>query len=235
MTSDYKLPFPVDLNGLEDMTRRLLEPVPPTPPPASSASGIVTLDAVAAEKGATKTQNQWIEYWNAITDGRYFASAADIYAAGKTGNTTLLASLKKDFKESWIITSTRIEYDLTGATGVGKITHYYGSTIRVPMVKTIIIPAYNNTTVDEVVQGASGLQYLQTLFTTTDTAEQIMQTLETLGGKQRSEIKVYTPDQNARKSVPQRAVRFDLGSGGFHVDGDDHVGGNVGRSHGVRG
>ena len=198
------------------------------PPPAQapiSAAGTLDALAVCDADGTpmTKTQDGWIAYWNTVTDGRRFASAANIYQAGKTGDRTLLASLQKDFLESWIVTSTRIDYDQN--TGVGKITHYYNSTLRTPSAKTIIIPEYNGETIERVVQNASGIQYLQTVFATPDTAETIMQTLEKLSGKTRSEIKIWTPDQASRKSIPQRAVRFSLDSAGFHVVGGNHVGG----------
>ena len=188
-----------------------------------------TLDEIAAESGATKSQDSWILWYN--QQGRVMASAANIYQAGKTGDRTLLASLQKDFLESWIVTSTRIDYDQN--TLSSRITQYYGSTVRTPAATTIDVPVYNNA-IATVLQDAQGLRYLQSLFNTSDIAEQIMQTLEKLSGKTRSEIKIWTPDQASRKSIPQRAVRFDLDSSEFRVVGVDRVGGNVGRSRGVR-
>ena len=86
-----------------------------------------------------------------------------------------------------------------------------------------------------MVSEGEGLTYLQTLFATDDEEEEIIQTLEFVSGKERQEIKVWTPTvggNNSRSQYPSRAAGFDCDSGSFHVGGLDGL--NIlGRSRGV--
>ena len=230
-------------------------PLPPRPPAPSaltnSGGRILTLDDIAAENGATKTQNDWIPYWNAITDGRRFATAADMYTVlkqmksdtergiepQKQHATILLASLRKDWEQSWQVMGTRIIYEKTGSNA--KILHDYGRPGVAPSRVSLEVPEWLGVPILEVLSDRRGLPYLQAFFGTTDSAETIVATLEYAGGKPKSEIKIWTPplkhDTYAmRKDFPEWAAGFDLGSDGFRVDGDGRVGDDGGRSRGVR-
>ena len=61
------------------------------------------------KKEMQKTQKDWINYFN--SKNIKMISAPDIYKAAKKENKAIIESLKKDFKESWEVTSTRIIYN----------------------------------------------------------------------------------------------------------------------------
>ena len=61
------------------------------------------------KKKIRKNQKDWIEYFN--NKNMKMISAPDIYRVAKQENKTIIESLKKDFDESWEVTSTRIIYN----------------------------------------------------------------------------------------------------------------------------
>ncbi len=188
--------------------------------------------------GDEKTQNQWIEYANA--NNLKMISASDLYRAptrfGSSANKNqkdLIDSLRKDFKGMhWLVSGTQIHYD--PASLEGQIIHYAGSTIINP-IKTskILIPDYSGgTSLTDVLGSSDGLKYLQTLFHTSDSKEEIVKNLEALSNKKSSKTYIWTPDQSSRAGTPVRAVRFCCNGGGFRISGDPV--GNYGRSRGVQ-
>ena len=56
-----------------------------------------------------KTQKDWVEYFN--NKGEKMISAPDIYKAAKQESKGIINSLRKDFNDYWLITSTRIIYN----------------------------------------------------------------------------------------------------------------------------
>ncbi len=215
----------------------------PKTPTASDASGLplLILDAQPAGNGASKTPNQWIEYWNEITDGRRFASAADIYQAGKQARhilqrgseqekaaaRQLLASLQEDFNESWLVMSTRIFYQ--PASLEARIIHNYGNKdVGKVRERAVLVPEYLDTPLSTLQNDAACEAYLRAYFDTTDNVRTITETLSTLSGYAVDMIKLWTSPLRSnqwvtRSQLQERAVGLGAGDGGFHV-----VGGSLG-------
>ena len=210
-----------------------------SPSTGEGFEGIIT-DCHAAEKGDRRTQDEWIEYWN--KSDRVMASMADYYQYFKQlkGNNdedkvkTLLTSLREDFdhqeKGNWLISSTRLVYSKDNLDA--RIIPHYGCAEQEAKIK---VPVYRRTPVTQVVSEGEGLTYLQTLFATDDEEEEIIQTLEFVSGKERQEIKVWTPTvggNNSRSQYPSRAAGFYCSNDNFRVDGDGSLD-DRGRSRGV--
>ena len=177
---------------------------------------LFSLDTAAAENRAVKTQDDWITYWNTLTDGRVMASMGDFYRAGKEADSKLLRSLQRDFNKNFLITSTRIYYDPDSLEAT--IIDYVGSTVVIPLERRTTIPAYTVVRLGEVLSSATGLAYLQTLLRTSDTADEIKKTLQRLSGKTSEETRVYTPLQGAGRNNLQRAARLWINSVRFDLD-----------------
>jgi hypothetical protein len=194
-------------------------------------SNSINVDLKPALSGNTKCQKDWIEFYNkqeGEAKGKKMITASDIYNAGKSKD--LLASLRKDFKDSWIVTGTRILYNKDNLAG--KIVHNFNSTIAKPIeIAVAEIPIYQEEKIKNVVEG-KGLAYTQAVFNTKDKAVKIIDTLEKLSQKSAEDIIFWTLTRDSRKSYSETAVGF----GGyyyirFHVGGDrDYV---SGRSCGV--
>ena len=202
--------------------------VPATPAPA--ASPVIDLDGrlidlTPADNSSEKTQGDWIAYFNG--QNKMMVSAPDIYLAGKSGNKRLLTSLRKDFKERWIVTSTRIKYDQNLDA---RIIHNYGSNLVHPVEQQVIIPEYQPKLLADVLNTPEGLRYLQVLFGTDDTAQGIKETLHKLSGYDLDKTKVWSVALSDRPI--ERAAGFNYYIGNFHVIGDIYIG-DRGRSRGV--
>ena len=253
MTQDYKPQFPADESKFAEIVEALLKS--PAATIITPATGILTLDALAAENGANKTQNQWISYWNNIRDGRRFASAADYYqsfkqlkAAEETGSSqqkaeahALAESLREDLKEFWIVTSTRNIYN-PPSLEAEIIQHYGNSNPALTRKVKLEVPEWLGVPITEVLKGPKCLSYLQAIFATTDPAETIISTLEYMGGVARNNIKLWTPPVEedkqgylCRKKAKEREAFLGIGGGEFRFDGGDHPGNVIGSSRGVRG
>lgn len=174
------------------------------------------------------TQDNFIDKFNELN--RIMISAPDLYDAGKN-QPEVIESLQKDFNESWIVTSTRIQYEEDSLEGT--ITHYFGSNVISPNEKRLIIPYYNGTNLNDVLGDEQGLIYLQVLFNTSDAPDELKKTLKNLSNKESSKTKIWTPDQSSRKQYPVRAAWFNVNFDVFHVGGGDHVDSGDGRSRGV--
>src|SRR3989344_2201477 len=201
----------------------------------SRSSKILILDSVPAENGAVKNQNDWIAYWNSITDGRRFASIADYYQvfrqlsdALKTGSDAEKAaanqsidSLRKDLRESWLVTSTRIIYQPDSLEA--RLIHGFGAgNLQQTSGRDLTVPLYWNTPITEVYSTAEGLAYLRSLLSTDETGPAIVERLSAVSGYQPQNNKMLAPAlQNngylTRRQLPERAVRLDAVDQWFHL------------------
>jgi hypothetical protein len=192
----------------------------------------MSLDSVAlsdsSNKPISQTQDKHIAQFNSLN--KIMASLADYYQAGKSNDTNLISSLRDDFNSSWIIGSDKIIYNSDNLEGT--IISYYGSTVITPFERKILIPDYSNgELLGNVLNNVQGLAYLQTLFNTIDTAEEIKNTLNNLSGKDITNTKVWTPNQGSRKSTPNRVAFLDSNGGLFRINGYNLN--SSGRSRGV--
>ena len=210
---------------------------------------IVLIDKSSAKRSDEMSQNEWPKYWKQINDGRIMASMGDFYLSFKELKRMkvegaekekkiakgYLRSLKNNFESSWLISSTRLQYN--GNNLECKIVHHFdcGDKSFVDEKEAINVPVYRGTLITEVVNNNEGLKYLQTLFNTEDDGETIIQTLEFISGKNRDEIKVWTAaidGQFTRQSNDGRASGLNSSNGCFHVLGYDSLD-FAGRSRGV--
>ncbi len=155
------------------------------------------------KKTLKKNQKDWVKHFN--NQKLKMISTPDIYNAAKKGNKTIIESLKKDFKESWEVTSTRIKYNKKNLNA--EITHDAESNIIKQNKYKIEIPILEG----DFKQDSQTERYLQALFDTKDNISIILKTLKKFG-KNRT-IRFWTPTQSQRESKQIRSV--DLFFGGF--------------------
>jgi len=215
-------PSPIDaLNGAVDNYLKGLRP--------QKANAVI--DTRLADDGAYKTQEQWIDFFNA--QGKPMISAADVYRAGKSrSNEALLKSLKGDFELSLLVTSTVVSYSDSDLSG--SFTQNYGSEFVNPSREDVlVIPAYDKTSLVQALQSEEGIAYLQALFGTKDNPKIIATTLRRLSGAGLDQIILWTPDQDSRNGYPERTVRFYIEQGMFNVFGSDRPDITVAHSRGM--
>ncbi len=210
----------------------------------------IILDEKLEDNGSNKTPDQWIKYWNRITDGRVMASMGDLYIAFKNlkdryekGSATdksevkqVLIGLRDDFdwlgKNNWLITSTRLVYN-DNNLNARIIQHYKCSNPELVKDNNIGVPVYRGVSINQVVNDSKGLLYLQTLFNTNDDSETIMHTLEFISGKNRNVILIWTPSVSERKSFSNGTAGLTYhGNGLFRVE--SYIINSKGRSRGVK-
>lgn len=134
---------------------------------------------------------------------RLLPHAPRIYEIAKDIDTEFITVLQEDFKDLFL-TATTIIYDRHNLES--NITHP-GTSLILPLKdKQIEIPSFEGENLEIVVSNKLGLPYLQALFDTEDSGEQIMKTLERLSDKDRGNIKIFTPYQQMRKNNPERMV-----------------------------
>ncbi len=197
------------------------------------------LDKFAADGGNKKLQADWIKCWNLINDGRAMASMPDFYQAFKVLKEMqkvepekaekLIAGLRKDMDLSgpnnWLVSSTHLTYSGNSLDTI--ISHHYGcDKSKLTQNTNIEVPVYRDTVITKVVGTTIGLTYLQTLFDTSDTAEEIINVLEFISGKEWGKIKIWTAsnDRNGthrRDNHPERTAGFFYGTSYFHVIGSN--------------
>ena len=180
------------------------------------------------DEPASMSQQDHICRFNEL--GRIMAAMPDIYETGKLGDSELIKSLQTDFDRSWFISSTRIHYEKYGLEGT--ITHYFGSIVVDPVETKLIIPSYNHISLNDVLDIEQGLTYFQALFNTTDSADEIKDTLYKLSGKTSKESRVWTHTPEDRKSTQDKAAGLGYDVYSFHIEST----GNIlipGRSRGV--
>ena len=171
-----------------------------------------------------KNQEDWIKHFN--HKGEKMISSPDIYKTAKKGNKTIIESLKKDFKDYWLVTSTRIIYNKDNT--MSEIIHNVDSNIVKPKKYKVKIPIFNG----DFKQDSTTEKYLQTLFDTKDNIDKIIKVLKKFG-KDR-ELKIWTPDQDSRKRKQVRSVELFFNVfGGFGVGCCDWFGYDGGFSRGV--
>ena len=213
------------------------------------------LDEFAADNGKKRLQPEWFDYWNTVHDGRVMASMGDLYDSFKAikkmhdgteqehaKSKSLLFSLRDDFdwprKNNWLISSTRPIYsgnDLNARI----MQHYRCNRPELTKETVVVVPVYRGVPIEKIVSQQAGLAYLQALFDTQDGGEAIMQTMEFVSGKTRSNIvgwtaAVSTSDSSyTRATYPERAAGFDYFYGQFLVYGSV-INLNPGFSRGVR-
>jgi len=162
-------------------------------------------------KNLTKTQDEWIKYWNRNKD-KFFPSAADLYKCFKKLGKKDIESLRKDFESSWLMTSTRIFYEKDSLNAT--ITHNFKCKKIKSKSTKLMIPELWNEPISNV-----NLNFLQVLFGTKDSRGQIIKVLEKISGKKSKDIIIWTLDKSWRKDYPERAVSFDYSSGRFRING----------------
>ncbi len=225
---------------LDNELEELLKPPVEDEPGNGNRTILSSIDAVAADNGSKKTQDQWFDYWSQIKDGRIMAGMGDLYnyfkslkqqseRGQKAAVQTALTSLRDDFdwpgKNNWLIAGTRIIYNANNENA--KIIHHYRCN-KPNLIKEIglQIPVYLGVPIVDVSRDSRGLKYLQALHDTNDPAETLIQTLEFVSDKKRAEIKVWTPpiqkgtSYTTRKARLEKAAGFYYGVGGFRVAGN---------------
>ena len=147
--------------------------------------------------------------------GRVMMSAADAYHGDIDAETS--KSMQHDFRSSWLILDTELEYIPDSLEAV--ITDHAYSTIITPNTQRIIVPILRNVDYDVVVAEQKGLSYVRTLFKADDDRpEQIKKRLQEIGG--RNEIHLWTPERDNRKDYPKMAAGFNYNDDAFRVDGN---------------
>ena len=210
----------------EEEALKLIEtiPIPKDEPETVLESRII--DLTPAANGKVKTQDVWVAYFNARKE--VMVSTPDLYRAGRTNNQGLLNSLRKDFSEKWLVTSTRIKYEDIQQT---IITHNYGSNLVQPVEHRIVVPSYQRRILTDVVDTNEGLTYLQSLFGTEDDANLIKQTLQNLSNYSPDQINVWSANLSRRPI--EDVSGFGYFEDRFNVCGSANLLHVSGRSHAV--
>jgi len=176
------------------------------------------------KKSMKKNQKDWIDYFNSI--GQKMISAPDIYRVAKEENKGLMESLRKDFKEIRVITSTKIVYKKDGLNA--QIVHDANSQVVSPKKFTVKIPVY----VGQAREDLDTEKYLQVLFDTKDKVSNILKILNRFDKSRK--IYLYTPPQSQRADKQVRSVDFGfVDFDRFNVDGYSWFGDYDGVSRGV--
>ncbi|MEK6853136.1 MAG: hypothetical protein AABX64_00460 [Nanoarchaeota archaeon] len=223
----------------------------------STSEHELTLDEKSAENGKKKTADEWIKYWNKIKDGRVMASMGDLYAnfkiikkmresgtaEGQAKAQSYLNGLREDFiwesNEGGLIANTRLFYS-ANSLDARVVQHYKCKKPELTKERVIEVPVYEGTLIEEVADSGSGLTYLQTILDTEDDAEIIIQTLEFIGSKSRSDIFSWTAPTKSEKyytraKMPERAVWLNSGTGRFYLNCSSSPISGIGRARRVRG
>ncbi len=179
-----------------------------------------------------RTQEQWIEYFN--KEKKPMISMPNVFQLVKEKNTEAIESLRKDFKDSWLVTSTRIIYDTDNLSA--KIIHNADSTVtKQKEINLKEIPSCWPTYLKELLETEAGLNYIRALIDNNKaTKEEIINFFVTLSGKKEKNIRFWTPSQSSRKDRQVRSVDLCFGDfGRFSVNGNYWFGDNDGFSRGV--
>ena len=222
------LPDPVEKGSVKKNSEPAVPATGNFPKGENSAADLEgrLIDLNPADDGSNKTQDEWIDYFNGRNE--VIVSMPDIYRAGKSGNRALLDSLRKDFEERWIVTSTRVKYENNQDA---RIIHNYGSRLVQPVEHKVVIPEYRPQPLKAVLNTKEGLRYLQALLGTNDNAKEIKDTLHKLSNYTTSKTNIWSVALSDRPA--ERASGFDYYGGGFRVYGYDFLDYD-GRSRGVR-
>ncbi|MEK6969057.1 MAG: hypothetical protein AABW48_01380 [Nanoarchaeota archaeon] len=221
----------------------------PNSQPASGYSGSkleLVLDEMAADGGQMKNQDEWIEYWKDIHDGRVMASAGDLYANFKVlkklqeqGDTEqkiiaekYISNLRKDFNGGGLICNTWLVHDIYSSDT--RILHRHGCNMP-ELIKETIVCVYNyDGVIFDVAQDSFGTLFLQALFDTKDKPGQIIQTLEFISEKTGKDIAVLTANFIERATSPSRTVWLGIPLGRFYLGCNFNPASGIGTARGVR-
>ncbi len=177
-----------------------------------------------------RTQEQWIQYYN--EKKQRMISLPDVFKL--LNNREALESLRKDFKDHYLTTSTRIVYDPDNLSA--EVIHHTNSTItKQKVIKLKEVPVYNPTYLNKLVETDAGLTYLKALIDNDKaTKEQITDLFTTLSGKEANKIRLWTPTQSERSNKQVRSVDLCFGYFGWWcVFAGGWLGYFGGFSHGV--
>ncbi len=178
-----------------------------------------------------RTQEEWINFFN--TEKKPMISMLDVFQIVKENNTEAIEGMRKDFKDDWLVTSTRIIYDRDNLSA--KIIHNADSTTRKPIeIEVKKIPFCNPTYLKDLLNEDVGLDYIRALINNKKaTKEGITNFFVTLSGKKEKNIRFWTPSQSSRGDKQVRSVGLYFDSfDGFDVVGDGWFDG-YGLSRGV--
>ena len=179
-----------------------------------------------------RTQEEWINFFN--TEKKAMISMPDIFQLVKESNTETIESLRTDFKDYWLVTSTRIIYNPENLSA--KIIHNADSNVvKQTVINLKEIPVCRPTYIKELLETDVGLNYIRALIDNKKaTKEQIINFFVALSGKKEKNIRLWTPDQSSRESKQVRSVVLSFGDfDRFVVDGDGWFGDFDGFSRGV--
>jgi len=166
-----------------------------------------------------RTQKQAIEFHNQRKER--MLSMPDIFQLVREDNTEAIESLRKDFDDAWLVTSTQIIYNPKDLSAT--IIHNAGSNIvRQKEIKLKEVPDYTSKKLANLLDTDAGLNYIRALIDNPRvTKEQIIDFFVKLSGKKESNIRFWTPSQSSRASKQVRSVVLYFGGfGGFVVNGD---------------
>ncbi len=182
--------------------------------------------------GEHRTQEQAIAFHNERKER--MLSMPNIFQLVNENNTEVIESLRKDFKDYWLVTSTRIVYNKDNLSA--KIIHNADSNVvKQTEINVKEVPVCKPTYIRELIETEEGLNYIRALLDDTKaTREQIISFFIKLSGKEVKNIRFWTPDQSSRKSKQIRSVELVFYVFvGFNVYGYDWFDGNGGLSRGV--
>ena len=179
-----------------------------------------------------RTQEQWVDYFN--EERKAMISMPHIFQLVKENNIEAIESLRKDFKDYWLVTSTRIIYDKNNLSA--KIIHNIGSKATKPIeIDLKEIPVCRSTYIKELLETSTGLDYVRALINNKKTTkEEIITFFVALSGKKEKNIRFWTPTQSSRKDKQVRSVVLCFGDfDRFIVNGNNWFDSSNGFSRGV--
>ncbi len=157
-----------------------------------------------------RTQEDWIQFFN--NKKQRMISSPDVLQLMEENNLIAIESLRKDFKDMWLVTSTQIIYNKEDLSAT--IIQNAGSTVVKPKeTKLKSVPCYDGKKLKDVINTTEGLAFLKAILDTNKNVNGIVQFLESISNKDSNRIRIWTPTQSGRKDKQIRSVC--LGFGGF--------------------
>lgn len=216
----------------------------------------LVLDPATAENSALKTQDQWIEYWNNVNDGRWLPSAAEFYRVfrqayfdlrdrkRKNDAKSLVKTVRKefskhDFPNYNLATGTKIAFYEPESPIEARIMYDYNSSkisqscIEVPQIAAFGYFPFYYECLDEL--DVKEFEFLQKLLGTSDTKKQILDVLSTISGRRKSDLIMWVTRSSSDGTAVERPVWFT--GGNFFIIIEEHPieSPDSGFSYGVRG
>ena len=178
-----------------------------------------------------RTQEEWINLFN--TEKKPMISMPNIFQLVKENNTEAIESLRKDFKDYWLVTSTRIIYNPNNLSA--KIIHNANSNVvKQTEINLKEVPVCRPTCIRKLLETDAGLSYIRALLNNKKaTKEQIINFFTALSGKKEKNIRFWTPSQSSREDKQVRSVGLFFGFGRFDVGGYGWFDDDDGFSRGV--